>query len=180
MRIAWATPAAIKADFLHAWRYADLTSATLGLGQNWIDYPDMSFSDTYLYVGADYGITNTGSVDTTRHIIARMSLNDMVGSGSTIGIGYMVPTYNGLWQNHIVQNSHDGMYWTTEPDTATLVVYSWPDSSNSATPHSITISTYSNSDYTVPAPDGPDWDVAPHAALGGARSGGIVLAPSAT
>ncbi len=177
MRIAWATPSAIKADFLHAWTYADLTSADLSLGSDWIDYPDLSFSDTYLYVGADHGITNTGSVYVNRHILARMSLNDMVGPGPSVGFDYMNPTYNGLWQNHIVQNSHDGMYWTAEPDTSTLAVFSWPDSSGSATPHSIKISSYSNSNYTVKAPDGPDWDVAPHATLGGARTRPFTLCP---
>ena len=171
MRIAWATPAAIKADFLHAWTYLDLTSAGLGLGSDWIDFPDMSFSDNYLYVGADRGITNTGSVYSGQHILARLSLNDMVGPGPNVGYSYMVPSDNsGLFQNHIVQNSHNGMYWTAMPDTSTMVVYSWPDSSGSATPHTIKISGYSNSDYTVTAPDGPGWEVAPQLTLGATRT----------
>lgn len=180
MRIAWATPAAIKSDFLHAWTYVDLTSAGLNLGSDWIDYPDLSFSDNFLYVGADHGITNTGSVYTARHILARLSLNDMVGPGPNVGYSYMDPTNNGLWQNHLVQNSHDGMYWTAEPDTSTLVVYSWPDSSGSATPHTIKISSYSNSDYTVTAPDGPDWEVAPQATLGATRTQPFTLCQPGT
>jgi hypothetical protein len=89
----------------------------------------------------------------------------------------MDPTYGGHWQNHLVQNSHDALYWSALPDTATLTVWYWPDSSNTATPHDIKISTYSNADYTVTAPDGPDWDTAPHAAIGAARAHPGVFCP---
>ena len=170
LRIAWATPAAIKADFLHAWSYADLTSAQMGIGQGWMDYPDLAFSDKFLYVGVDHGIPNSGQVYSNRRIVTRMSLSDMVGGGSSVGWSEMEPTYNGLLQNHFVQNSHDTAYWTAEPDTSTLSVWSWPDSSNTATVKDITISKYLNSDYTVTAPDNFAWDVAPQAVLGGART----------
>ena len=170
LRIAWATPAAIKADFLHAWTYADLTSAQMGIGQDWMDYPDLSFSDTFLYVGVDHATTNGGGVYSNRRIVTRMSLSDMVGPGPSVGWSEMEPTYNGLIQNHFVQNSHDTAYWTAEPDTSTLTVWSWPDSSNTATPKDIAISSYSNSDYTVTAPDNFNWNAAPAAVLGGART----------
>jgi hypothetical protein len=171
LRIAWSTPAAIASDFLHAWTYVDLTSAQLGLGNDWMDYPDLAFSDNYLYVGVDHAIQGKDSVDVDRHVIVRLSLNDIVGPGPTVNFQYMDPAYNGLWQNHIVQNSNDAMYWTARPDTSTLTVFAWPDSSQSATPpHDIKISSYNNSDYSVPGPDGPDWNVAPHATLGAART----------
>jgi len=177
LRIAWATPKAIKSDFLHAWTYADLSSGLLSLGNDWMDYPDLAFSDKYLYVGVDHGIQGTGSVYTGRHILVRVSLSDMVGGGGNIGLDYMDPTYGGLWQNHLVQNSHDALYWSALPDTATLTVWYWPDSSNTATPHDIKITTYSNADYVVTAPDGPDWDTAPHAAIGAARTHPGVFCP---
>ena len=134
LRIAWAKPKDIKNDFIHAWTYADITSATVGLGNDWMDYPDLAFSDNFLYVGVDHGIQGTGSVYTGRHVIVRMSLNDMVGGGGTINLSYMDPTYSQLWQNHLVQNSHDGLYWSALPDTSTLTVWAWPDSSNTANP----------------------------------------------
>jgi hypothetical protein len=67
LRIAWATPQAIAADFWNAWIYGDLTgnqqtgvSDGLGTaGNEWLDYPDLAYSDTYLYVGTDHG-TPTG------------------------------------------------------------------------------------------------------------------------
>jgi hypothetical protein len=177
LRIAWATPAAIKSDFIHAWTYTDLTSATFGIGNDWMDYPDISFSDKYLYVGVDHGLTNTGSVYSQRRIVDRMSLSDMVGPGSTVGGSAIQPTYNGIFQNHFIQNSHDTMFWSALPDTSTLAVFSWPDSSNSASIHTVNISSYSNSNFTVNAPDNQDWDTAPQSELGGARTQIQVLCP---
>jgi hypothetical protein len=178
LRIAWATPAAIKSDFLHAWTYVDVTGAQLNLGNDWMDYPDLAFSDKYLDVGVDHAIANTSSVNSNRRIIVRMSLDDIVNPNvPTVGWQSIEPTNNGLWQNHFVQNSHDGMFWSAEPDTSTLTIFSWPDNSNSASSHTVSISSYSNADYTAPAPDGPDWDVAPHAVLGGARTQPGTLCP---
>jgi hypothetical protein len=188
LRIAWATPQAAAADFLHAWTWVDLTSDVtpnctgLGLGNDWMDYPDLAFSDNFLYVGVDHGFQGTGNVHTERHIFARLSLNDMLNpSASVVNYQYMDPTHGGLWQNHIVQSSDDAMIWSALPDTSSLTVYSWPDSSNSANPHDIKISSYLNNDYSAPAPDTPpfNWNVAPANALGATRTDPFVLGNSA-
>jgi hypothetical protein len=178
LRIAWATPADIKSDFLHAWTWVDLTSAGVGIGNDWMDYPDMTFSDKFLYVGVDHGKTNTSQVYTGRHIFARISLNDIANPNiPTVGYDYMDPSGGGLWQNHIVQSSTDAMYWAALPDTSTLTVYSWPDSSNQATPHKIKISSYSDSDYSAPTPEGIDWNAAPKMVLGATRVEPFFLCP---
>jgi hypothetical protein len=85
LRVAWATPAALAADFWNAWTYADLTgtnvagvSGGLGIASNeWLDYPDLAWSDTFLYVGVDQGFPTPGQVYTGRRIVARLSLADM-------------------------------------------------------------------------------------------------------
>jgi hypothetical protein len=186
LRIAWATPQAAAADFLHAWTWVDLTSDVtpnctgLGLGNDWMDYPDLAFSDNFLYVGVDHGIQGTGSVHPDRHIFVRLSLNDMLNpSSSVVNYQYMDPTHNGLWQNHIVQSSPDEMIWSALPDTSTLTVYSWPDSSDSASPRDIKISSYLNNDYSAPAPDTFNWNVAPANALGATRTEPFVLGSTA-
>ena len=171
LRIAWASPADIRADFLHAWTWVDLTSAGVGIGNDWMDYPDIGYSDNFVYVGVDHGIANTGQVYTARHIYARLSLADILDTTkSSVGYQYMDPTRGGLFQNHIVQPSSDGLYFTAMPDTSTLTVYSWPDSSNTATPHDVSISNFSNADYTAPTPEGIDWNAAPKLVLGATRT----------
>ena len=169
LRVAWAKPTDIKSDFLHAWTWVDLTSAGVGIGNDWMDYPDMAFSDNYLYVGVDHGITNTSQVYGNRHIFARLSLNDIADPNiPTVSYQYMDPSREGLYQNHIAQSSADTMYWTAM-DTSTLTVYSWPDSSNSATPHDIKISSFSNTDYSAPTPEKIDWNAGPKMVLGATR-----------
>lgn len=183
LRIAWATPQAASADFLHAWTWVDLTAATLGLTTptDWMDYPDLAFSNNFLYVGVDHGFVNSKNqqkVFTGRHIFARLSLDDMVDtSKSSVGGQFMEPARSGVWQNHIVHSSPDSMFWTALPDTSTLVVFSWPDSSNSAASHDIRVSMWCNTDYSAVAPDNISWNAAPANALGAARTDPFILCP---
>jgi hypothetical protein len=96
---------------------------------------------------------------------------------SSVGYQYMNPTRTNLYQNHIVQSSANTMFWSALPDTSTLVVYSWPDSSDSATSHDIKISSYCNNDHSVIAPDGLNWNAAPTNALGATRTDPSVFCP---
>ena len=93
LRIAWATPQAIAANFYNAWTYGDLTannapgvSSGLGAAANeWLDYPDLAYSQDRLYVGADHGFTNApSSVFTGRRIVARLNLAEMANPNSTV------------------------------------------------------------------------------------------------
>jgi hypothetical protein len=178
LRIAWATPQALAADFLHAWSWADITSGAVGISPEWMDYPDLAFSDNFLYVGVDHGIEGDGKVYGDRHIFVRMSLDDMANpSASSVGYSYMEPSRGNIYQNHIVQSSHDTFYWSALPDTSTLTLFTWPDSSNSATQQDIPISSYSTSDYSAPAPDFADWNAAPKNALGATRVDPFHLCP---
>lgn len=178
LRIAWATPQDIKNNFLYAWTWVDLTSAGVGIGNDWMDFPDMAFSDNFLYVGVDHAIQNTGSVYLGRHIFARLSLHDIADpSIPSVGYQYMDPTYGGLYQNHIVQSSRDGFYWSAMPNTSTLTVWSWPDALNFAVPHDIPITSYSNSDYSAKTPEGIDWNAAPKLALGATRVAPFFFCP---
>ena len=52
-RIAWATSAALQADFLHAWRWIEVDSALLGVGNDWFDYPDVTVSENNVYMSVD-------------------------------------------------------------------------------------------------------------------------------
>ena len=178
LRIAWATPQDAAADFLHAWTWIDLTSAGFGIGNDWMDYPDLAFSDNFLYVGVDHGIAGTGQVYSARHIFARLDLDQMVDPNiPNVDYSFMDPTRGGLYQNHIVQSSHDTFFWSALPDTSTLTVYAWPDSSNSATSRDIPISSWSNFDYNVLAPDGIPWIAAPINALGATEVDPAILCP---
>lgn len=166
-RIAWATPEAIADDFFNAWTYGDLTanevpgvSSGLGAAANeWLDYPDLSFSDDFLYVATDRGFPDSpGSVYAGRRIVARLSLGDMADPSSGV-VRYQFNEYagsNGLNKSHFVQNVPGRMVLGSLDDTSTLRVYTWEDDAGSAFVRTVNISSITTN-YTAPAPDGTDW-----------------------
>jgi hypothetical protein len=166
-RIAWATPAAIKADFNNAWTYIDLTanasSGSSGLGaanNEWVDYPDLAWSNTYLYFMVDHGFPSPGKVYTGQRIIARLSLADMLNaSASTVNYQYATITGSaGLNKDHIVQQAPGKMVFASLDNSSTLRVFTWEDSGNNITNSTVGITNINQgSNYTSVAPDGIDW-----------------------
>jgi hypothetical protein len=167
LRIAWATPQAIAADFATAWSYADLTanavsgvSSGLGTAANeWLDYPDLAYSRSRLYVGVDHGFPDSpGSVFTGRRIVARLNLAEMADPTSTV-VHYDFTEYsgsNGLNKTHFVQGAPDRMVLAGLDNTSTMRVFVWPDSDASAFVRTVGVSSITTN-YTETAPDATDW-----------------------
>jgi hypothetical protein len=186
LRIAYATPQAAAADFLHAWRWFDVSPASLGDATvtDWMDYPDLAYSNGFLYISVDHGIWNAGKdaagnvigqqVSSDRRWMVRASLDDMANASATIDLISYEPIKGGLVKAHFAQSAPDTMYYAAQPNTSTLSVFADPDSSSDVpTPKDIPVtSTCQNvatnpCDYSVIAPDNLDWNVAPHGVLGG-------------
>jgi hypothetical protein len=168
LRIAWATPADIIADFWNAWTYGDLTgtnvagvSSGLGIASNeWLDYPDLAWSGTFLYVGIDQGFPTPGLVYTGRRIVARLSLADMANPAATV-VHYdfaRLTGSNGLNKTHFVQTAPGRMVVGSLDNSSTLRVYTWNDGDSSISANTVAISSIpQGSNYTSTAPDGSDW-----------------------
>ena len=170
LRIAWATPAAITSDFWNAWTYGDLTasntpgvSSGLGIPANeWLDYPDLAFSSTFLYVGVDRGWPDTvGSVYAGRRLVARLSLADMANPASSVvnyGFGELSGS-NGLNKSHFVQGAPGRMVVGSLDNSSTLRVYTWADNEgNIRAASTVAISQIQQgANYSSIAPDTSDW-----------------------
>ncbi|HVS81749.1 MAG TPA: hypothetical protein VHE60_08430 [Pyrinomonadaceae bacterium] len=170
LRIAWATPAAITSDFWNAWTYGDLNasntpgvSSGLGIASNeWLDYPDLAFSNTFLYVGVDRGWPNgVGSVYLGRRLVARLSLADMVNPASSVvnyGFGELTGS-NGLNKSHFVQGAPGRMVVGSLDNSSTLRVFTWADNEgNIRGASTVAISQIQQgANYTSIAPDTSDW-----------------------
>lgn len=169
LRIAFATPEAIAADMWNAWTYGDLTainrpgiSSGLGIGANeWLDYPDLAWSDEFLYVSVDRGWPNGfGSVYAGRRLVARLRLSDMADTSSGV-IRYdfaELTGSNGLNKSHIVQYAPGRFVLGSLDNSSTLRVFTWPDSSNTIDNDTVGISQIQQgAAYTSTAPDGSDW-----------------------
>lgn len=161
LRIAWASPAAIAADFWNAWTYADLTGPGLGTQNNeWMDYPDLAWSGTFLYVGVDHGFTTPGQVYTGRRLVARMSLADITNLAATVvNYGFAELTgSNGLNKTHFVQGAQGRMVVASLDNSSTLRMFTWRDSEGSIFPSTVGVSQIQQgSNYTSTALDSSDW-----------------------
>lgn len=169
LRVAWATPAAIKADFNNAWTYADLTAtSTPGVGDGlgtknneWMDYPDLAWSDNFLYVGVDHGSTTPGSVYTGKRIVARLSLADLRNPAATV-VHYdhaELSGSNGLNKDHFVQQAPNTMVVGSLDNSSTFRVFTWDDGSGSINNSTIGLNNQiqQGGNYTSIAPDNTDW-----------------------
>jgi hypothetical protein len=196
LRIAYATPEAAAKDFLHAWTWFDITPPTLGdtTQTDWFDYPDLAYSNDWLYINVRHGFWNGNfnsnnqpigqQVYNARKWFIRASLNDMAGNAGTINLVYYEAVKNGLVDAHFAQSAPDTMYYAALPDTSTLSVFADPDSSpNIPTPKDIVVTRYclnqstNPCDYSVNAPDNLNWNVAPSGVLGGAYVAPAMFCP---
>ena len=161
LRIAWATPAAVAANIWNAWSYVDLTGIGLGTtNSEWLDYPDLALSNTFLYVGIDHGFTTPGQVYPGRRIVARLSLADMVNAAAA-NVGYAFAELtgsNGLNKSHFVQGAPGRMVVGSLDSSSILRVFTWKDSDGTISSSTVPISQIQQAgSYTSTAADGADW-----------------------
>ena len=185
LRIGFATPEAAGADFLHAWSWFDVTPTTLGdtTVTDWFDYPDLAFSNDWLYISVDHGFWNASlnskgnpigqQVYSAKRWMVRASLNDMASSAGSVNLVYYEAVQNGVVKAHFAQSAPDTMYYAGLHDSSKLAVFADPDSNpNIPGPKDIAVSSYCKAtstvtcDYSAPAPDKLDWNVAPHGVIG--------------
>jgi hypothetical protein len=157
LRIAWASPESMKTN-INVWTFFDLASATFNLGQQALDFPDLAFTDTFLYVSVDQ-MTQPGKVQGL--IVARIPLSDITGNGGSVGISYY-SSAESTDQNYatgarLTQNGRDSMYWGGHVDSSNIKVFRWRDGSGSMeSPHQTGINNWcrATGDYASQAPAG--------------------------
>jgi len=172
-RLAVASPSAIASNAQTAWTYWDLTSADFGLGNQWMDYPDMAVGDNYLYISVDaFGAPKGGLM------VIRVPLKQLK-AGGTIDFRYTHPPDSAsAWGAHLTQNPGNTIFWAGNKHTSGLRIFSWPESSTSYSWTDIPILGWSNSGFSsvTPPPGVHDWMTKlsgfPRAAvIGATRSG---------
>ena len=99
LRVAWARPADVATNFFGAWTYVDLTSGFFGLGNDWLDYPDLSLASDHLYLAVDD--VNRGGL-----LVARISFADMqLPPGNSITVEWTDPNDGkSATGSHLAQN----------------------------------------------------------------------------
>ena len=137
-----------------SWLVFDLTTATFNLtgANDWMDYPDLSVGNNFLYVSVDKIVNNGGL------IVARIPLNQLTAAG-TINIGYTGPTdIDGKAHgSHLAKNPGDSMFWAGHNGTDKMTILNMPESTNGFAWRDVDINTYSNADYSSNTPSDTNW-----------------------
>ena len=170
-RLAVARPEDIVTDAMTAWTYWDITSADVGLGTQWMDYPDLAVGTNNLYISFD--AFGTGGL-----MVVRVPLKELA-AGGTLNARYTNPaSLDSDWGAHLVQSPLTTIYWAGHEHTSGIRVFSWPDSSNNYSWVVVPINQWSNMNYssTTPSPNSTNWmtklsGFPRSAVIGGTRAG---------
>jgi hypothetical protein len=164
-RIAYASTADVAAG---AWRFFDITSKGAGLPGSWLDFPDLSLSDAYLYFtsNAFNGDAWSGT------IIARISLQSVV----TGQISAQTILNKSLFNFRVAQNIRATAYWASHLSSSRIRVFAWPETQAAATSFDVNVPTWNRgTPYQSQTPDGRNWIGRIDGRMTGAAQAGQVL-----
>jgi hypothetical protein len=148
-RIASASSASVKGDPT-AWTYWDFVAGDFGFATSDMDYPDLAFSSTYLYVSTD--VFGAGG-----RLVLRIPLKEL-SAGGTINYGYTdAAKSKTAWGGHLVQQTRSQAVWVGHQDNTTLEVFTMPDAGNTYSSFTVKVATWPNGTHSSTGPDGNDW-----------------------
>jgi hypothetical protein len=171
LRVASASPAQVLASGGTAWTYWDMTTALFGFPKEaFLDYPDVSFTDSFLHV-------SVVRPDMDGFFVIRVPLAD-VQSGGTINISYTNPVHGkSAVGARLAHDTEDGAYWFGHVATTKVRIFEWLDGSNGYSWRSLNVDPWCNESSTQPwcnqgnasiAPNGVNWIEANSSAIRGA------------
>ena len=154
LRLAVASPEAIINNITQmsaAWASYDLTSAMFGLGNDWMDYPDIAVGDNFLYISVDA----VRAVGGSGLMVVRIPLSELENGGGTINFRYTDPDKStSAYFMHIMQNPGNEVFWVGHLSDSKIQVFSWREDSTRYSWRDIRINTWPNRDFSSITPDG--------------------------
>lgn len=137
----------------NAWFLYDWSPASFGFSASgfWLDFPDLSTSDNYLYLTSN--VFQIGSGSTSTAVIARFPLDEL-SQGQGFTYNYLVTGRPGLRCTHGATST---MYFGAHNSNTSIRIYRWPESSGTVSWDDVSHSAYNTGTMTAPGPDGLDW-----------------------
>jgi hypothetical protein len=154
-RLAVFPPSAVTSSGLTSWTYWDIYASMLPGTDPFLDFPDLAFGNSYLYVTADAG--SNGHVYQT--LIARIGLTNLE-DGLNLAAGPEAWRYidGSLFFGKVVQDTGSVAYWASNTSTSSMGASEWPESSTSwSGPYNVPDYSWPNSNYTSNDPSGQAW-----------------------
>ena len=126
------------------WTYWDFVAGDFGFPTSDMDYPDLAYSDEFLYVSTD--------VFSSGRVVMRISLKDLQGGG-TVSYSWTDPDDGTqCWGAHLVQQTGDRGMWAGQDDNSHLVFFTWPDNSGTYSWGNVTRRRLAERHAVVPGP----------------------------
>jgi len=178
-RIAAASSESVANDPT-AWTYWDFVAGNFGFPTSDMDYPDLGFSNRFLYASTD--VMGTGG-----RLVLRIPLEELA-AGGTISYQYTDPARaTSAWGALLVQQTQSQAVWVGQPDNSRLEVFTMPDGGNTYSSFNLPVAGWPNGSHSSTGPDGNDWltklrDFPNFAVTGGVErvNGNVVVAWSAS
>jgi fibronectin type III domain protein len=158
VRIARAIGGAAVAN--NTWTYYDFNPQQMGFSaNNWLDFPNMTVADNYLYITANVFDTVVGCPNQCRFngsLIWRIRLSDLA-AGGMVNFDYFPRTDVGALR--CTEGAHTTMYWGALLGTSQLRIFRWDDAASNVFFDDVNISSFIwlNRDGLATSPDGTNW-----------------------
>lgn len=156
-RLAAASPQDVINSNCTAWTYWDLTSASFGIGTDWMDYPSMSLGDGELYFSFDVLDTTADSTADNGLVVVRLSLAEIAAGGSVNFRFTTAADSATAWGSNVSQNTGNEVFWAGHVDNSTLRVFSWRNDSTTYFWRDVEVRNWPNATLSSDGPNGNNW-----------------------
>lgn len=145
-RLAFAKTAGVAAG---NWQYFDIRPADVGLGAEFLDYPDLAVGKNRLYLTFN---SFKGSQWTTS-VLVRIPFTAF--TGGAMGATYFKSTE--YFNFRVAQNCAATVYFASHADTSTLRVWRWGEKSSQPTHKDVPVASWREAGYRSTTPDQRNW-----------------------
>jgi hypothetical protein len=147
-RLAFATTDEVKSGH---WRLFDITTATLGVPGQFLDFPDMAVGTNSLYVTTNI-FTPAGH--SAGAAVIRIPLDSIAG-GRVVAQPFVSSTLNSF---RVAQNCGPRAFFATHEDTSTLNVFTWDEGKAAPDSQLVEVARWiTGNGYQSRTPDGRSW-----------------------
>ena len=156
-RLAMASPQDVIDSNCTAWTYWDLSSASFGIGTDWMDYPSMSLGDSEVYFSFDVLDTTSDTIADNGLVVVRLNLAE-IAAGGTINFRFTNPADSAVaWGSGVSQNTGNEAFWAGHVDNSTLRVFSWRNDSTTYSWRDVEVRNWPNDTLISSGPNGNNW-----------------------
>jgi hypothetical protein len=133
------------------WRLFDITTKSLGVAGQFLDFPDLAVGAHYLYATTNI-FTSAGQ--SAGAAVVRIPIASIV-KGPATAERFVSTDLNSF---RVAQNCGTRAFFATHQDTSTLTVFAWDEGQAQPVPHSVEVARWiTGRGYQSRTPDGRSW-----------------------